>query len=286
MAGIFRNFFLKISVIIPTCNRNELLGLCLDRVAPGAQTLAFDEYEVIVTDDGLHYEAETFCKNHYTWVRYIRGPKKGPAANRNNGARHAGSSWLVFLDDDCLPNTDLLQVYATAIVNNPEAKILEGVILPEGPKPNALAFAPIKEVRGFLWSCNFSISTATFWSVDGFDEKFKYAHMEDKDLQVRLESAGNILQFVPCAAVIHPWRTLSKGKTLAIREESFVYYCAKHQIVFRPFVFVKKLFFFYFSRVREKWSLKDAFYLFCQYLVHLSVFFSNYPAWKRKYFTQ
>lgn len=277
---------MKISVIIPTCNRNNQLGQCLQRLAPGVQSFPASDYEVIVSDDSSRFEAEAFCRQQYPWVHFSRGPKRGPSANRNNGASIAQSDWLVFLDDDCLPDLQLLKNYAYAIDNHPTAHVLEGVILPEGPKPNARAFAPIKEVQGFLWSCNFCIEKDTFWSVAGFDEKFKYAHMEDKDLQVRLEIAGFKIQFVPDASVIHPWRIMSKGKTLAIREESFVYYCAKHQIAFRPLVFVKKLFFFYFSRVREKWSLNEAIYLLHQYLVHLTVFFGNYPAWKRRYFSK
>jgi len=275
---------MKLSVIIPTCNRNDQLGQCLLRLSPGVQSFPAADYEVIVSDDSPRFEAEAFCQQHYPWVRFSLGPKRGPAANRNNGAAIAQNDWLVFLDDDCLPDTQLLKSYASAIDNHPAVHVLEGVILPEGPKPNARAFAPIKEVPGFLWSCNFCISKDAFQTVAGFDENFKYAHMEDKDLQVRLENKGFALQFVPGATVIHPWRVLNSGKALGIREESFLYYCAKHQLAFRPEVYVKKLFFFYFSRVRERWSFKDAMYLFRQYLVHLFVVFINYPSWKRKYF--
>lgn len=258
--------------------------MCLNRLAAGVQTLPGNQYEVIVSDDSTCYEAETFCGEKYSWVHYARGPQKGPAANRNNGAALAKYDWLVFLDDDCLPDAHLLEAYSMAIGTHPDAQVLEGVILPEGPKPNARAFAPIKEVAGFLWSCNFCISREAFQAVGGFDEKFRYAHMEDKDLQVRLENKGFTLQFVPFARVIHPWRVLNSGKTLGIREESFLYYCAKHRLAFRPPVYVKKLFFFYFSRVRERWSFIDALYLFRQYLVHLFVVFRHYPSWKRKYF--
>lgn len=274
---------MKLSVIIPTCNRNELLGLCLDKLAPGAQTLPASDYEVIVSDDGKDYPAEAFCKLHYPWVRYTRGPQKGPAANRNKGAKLAVSGWLIFLDDDCLPDMGILQAYLDVVNEHPGSHVLEGIILPEGPKPNALSFAPIKQVQGFLWSCNFAISKTAFNSVEGFDEVFRYAHMEDKDLQVRLEKAGFQLRFVPAAFVIHPWRVLTDGRNLGIREESFVYYCSKHGLNFRPRVYVRKLFFFYFSRVRENWSFFYAWTLFRQYLVHLYIFFKHYKGWKEKY---
>jgi len=41
---------LKISVIIPTCHRNDLLAKCLDCLAPGVQTLPPEQYKVIVTE--------------------------------------------------------------------------------------------------------------------------------------------------------------------------------------------------------------------------------------------
>ena len=44
------------SVVIPTCERNDLLARCLERLAPGAQRFSADRYEVIVTDDGTMAE--------------------------------------------------------------------------------------------------------------------------------------------------------------------------------------------------------------------------------------
>ena len=43
-----------ISVVIPTRDRNETLARCLDRLAPCAQSLSHDLYEVVVSDDSAH----------------------------------------------------------------------------------------------------------------------------------------------------------------------------------------------------------------------------------------
>lgn len=271
------------SIIIPTCNRNHLLGQCLDKLKPGAQTLAFDLYEVVVSDDSPGYLAEAFCRENYPWVTYTRGPQKGPAANRNNGAGLAKYGWLVFLDDDCLPDANILSAYLQAINQYPKLQVFEGVILPEGPKPDARAFAPVKDTPGFLWSCNFAISKPAFEAVRGFDEMYKYPHMEDKDLQLRLEKAGHLIHFVPASKVVHPWRALASGRTLALREEAFVYYCYKHQYAFKLKVYVRKLFFFYLSAIRQKFSLRGAFQMGYQYLQHLIIFLRHYPQWKAKY---
>ena len=66
-----------ISVIIPTCNRNELLGKCLDKLAPSVQS-CHTVYEVIVTDDSKENVAQQLIQTKYPWVAWTEGPKKGP----------------------------------------------------------------------------------------------------------------------------------------------------------------------------------------------------------------
>ena len=73
---------MRLSIVIPTCHRNESLGRCLDALAPGVQTLEAKLYEVIVTDDGIATSAEEMVKSKYSWAEWFEGPKRGPAANR------------------------------------------------------------------------------------------------------------------------------------------------------------------------------------------------------------
>jgi len=94
---------LLISVIIPTCHRNEDLSLCLDALRPDNQKSLFNPYEVIVNDDGSKSTAEELIRAKYAWARWVAGPRRGPAANRNAGARNARGAWVLFLDDDCIP---------------------------------------------------------------------------------------------------------------------------------------------------------------------------------------
>src|ERR1700743_99135 len=91
---------LLISVIIPTCHRNQDLGRCLGALRPDSQKSPFS-YEVIVADDGSKSTAEELIRAEYAWARWVAGPRRGPAANRNAGARNARGAWVLFLDDDC-----------------------------------------------------------------------------------------------------------------------------------------------------------------------------------------
>ena len=207
-----------VSIVIPTCHRSSLLGSCLDCLTPERQgwrlwsdTLDSNEsnYEVIVTDDGNDEPTRNLLASNYPWVRYVKGPSRGPAANRNSGARFASGDWLLFCDDDCLPASDLLKAYARAQRAHPGCEVFEGRTKADREKRHPLEESPINSKGGNLWSCNFAIRRERFEEAGGFDETFPFAAVEDMEFRVRLEKAGVPMVFVEDAVVVHPWRRLS-----------------------------------------------------------------------------
>ena len=219
------------SVIIPTCNRNEMLGLCLERLASGSQTISALQYQVIVTDDGSGEGAEAFCKKNFPWVTYTHGPKRGPAANRNNGAQKAVGEWLVFTDDDCLPDANWLSAYAEGINLHPECNAFEGAILPNDWNllKKDMAECPVNDKGGCFWSANILIGIDLFFKIGGFDEQFLIASHEDKDIYIRLKDKTKIT-FIESASVMHPVRLLSlkdKLKKLPRSWENYIKYVRK-----------------------------------------------------------
>lgn len=196
-----------LTIIIPTCNRNDLLALCLQRLQPGSQTLDATLYEVIVSDDSPNFEAEDLVKQQFLWASYTPGPKRGPAANRNNGARLAAGQWLVFTDDDCLPDANWLQAYADAIEQHPNSKAFEGSILPDdwALLKKDMAECPVNTAGGCFWSANIMVEKKLYGEVGGFDEQFIIAAQEDQDLQWRLASFTTI-SFTDTAVIVHPVR--------------------------------------------------------------------------------
>ncbi|MBI3881251.1 MAG: glycosyltransferase [Verrucomicrobia bacterium] len=197
---------LQFSVIIPTCHRNDALAACLERLAPGRQTLAADRYEVIVTDDGSSTTAETMVREKFPWAKWTVGPRRGPAANRNHGVRLAHAAWLAFTDDDCLPDAHWLDTYVRAVAANPQTRVFDGFVYAERPKRSLGETSPTKNAGGQLWACNFAIQRALYERLGGFDERFPYAAMEDCDLALRLKQAGEPTLFVREASLCHPWR--------------------------------------------------------------------------------
>jgi glycosyltransferase involved in cell wall biosynthesis len=156
---------LAFSVIVPTRHRNDLLAKCLDHLVPSAQTLPSEQYEVIVTDDGDLSTAEQLVRHYYRVTKWVKGPCKGPAANRNNGAKHARGKWLVFCDDDCIPDKQWLEAYAEAIRKNPSYSVFEGRIYTNRPRRSLAEAAPVSETGGYLWSANFACRKDVFESL-------------------------------------------------------------------------------------------------------------------------
>jgi GT2 family glycosyltransferase len=196
------------SVIVPTCDRVDALSQCLDRLAPGAQSMSASDYEVIVTDDGRTVRAMDVLASRFPWVLWADGQRRGPAANRNNGARSARHGWLAFIDDDCLPDRHWLRGFASAIERDPSVRVLEGRTTAGGIRERWDETAPVNETGGFLWSCNFAIAAELFRQVGGFDERFPHAAMEDVELRIRLGGLNHVATFVPDASVTHPWRRI------------------------------------------------------------------------------
>jgi GT2 family glycosyltransferase len=219
-----------ISVIIPTCNRNELLRKCLVQLAPSSQTIDASSYEVIVTDDSEQSKAKKLIVDEFPWAKWIEGPKKGPAANRNNGARKAKGDWLLFIDDDCLPNENILREYHHSSLINSNISVFEGRITADRLQRSFIEESPLNEYGGCLWSCNFMIDKQLFISkLQGFDEKFPYAAMEDVDLHYRLKKEGAGIIFLSNAWVIHPWRQQNNMVSITLKRfESTLYFLKKH----------------------------------------------------------
>jgi GT2 family glycosyltransferase len=241
-----------LSVIIPTCNRNDLLSQCLNCLDIAVKAIPAIDYEVIVTDDSKDNVAKGLIEEKYAWVNWIEGSKRGPAANRNNGAGIAKGVWLIFIDDDCLPQEGWLSAYVTAIQTNVNAVVLEGKTTAERDRQRFDEEAPINLDGGKLWSCNFAIKKDVFNQLNGFDETFPFAAMEDVDFHTRVNAHSPIL-FVPQAFVIHPWRRVKPFQNLKKHLKSQKHFAEKYGLINFNFRLIRlKIFItFFFKGFKE-----------------------------------
>jgi GT2 family glycosyltransferase len=218
------------SLIIPTCHRNNLLEQCLSRLYKAVQALDPTQYEVIISDDGDQKNAKTLVESKFSWCRWVQGPQKGPAKNRNHGVQQSSGKWIVFIDDDCLPDKALLLSYQKAIKDYPMVEVFEGCIKPDRPKQRFDEVCPVNLTGGYLWSCNFAVTRALFDKIGGFDIKFPYPCVEDVDFRLRLLNEEVKLEFLENAFVIHPWRKESNLNLVKRKFHSFIYLSNKHEM--------------------------------------------------------
>jgi len=88
----------RVSVIIPTFNSAEYIEEALESVFE--QT--FQDFEIIVVDDGSTDETGEVLKKYGDRIRYIYQENNGPAGARNRGIRVARGEYIAFLDADDL----------------------------------------------------------------------------------------------------------------------------------------------------------------------------------------
>lgn len=213
-----------VSIIIPTCNRVVELAECLQAVYSSIGFASVD-VEVIVSDDSKHKGINDSDLGR-PYIRYSKGPQKGPAANRNHGALLALGEWLLFCDDDCIPSIEWLAAYAQKMKGS--INVLEGCTKPLGIRRRLDEECPANETGGYLWSCNFAIRKATYERLKGFDENFPAAAMEDVDLRLRLLECGQQIEFISSAILFHPWRPKKGIRFIDSHVASTVYLVKKH----------------------------------------------------------
>jgi GT2 family glycosyltransferase len=174
-----------ISVVVPTRGRPAALARCLDALR--CQTVPV---EVVVAEDDAG---------------------RGPAAARNEGARRAGGSVVLFTDDDCVPAPDWAETLAAGC---PEDGAAAGTtVAPDGAnafvRASQLLTSELQRLSalpdGSLWfapTSNLAVSRALLDRVP-FDESFPLAAGEDREWCARARASGALLRHRPEALVRH-----------------------------------------------------------------------------------
>jgi glycosyltransferase involved in cell wall biosynthesis len=87
-----------VSVIVPTCNRPEMLR----RAVLSILRQSFQDFEVIIVDDGMKDRAEDVIRQiGDKRIKYIKNEEQqGAAKSRNIGIQKGTGKYIAFLDDD------------------------------------------------------------------------------------------------------------------------------------------------------------------------------------------
>jgi GT2 family glycosyltransferase len=218
---------MKVGYVVLTYNRSDALLATLRGLAPqcGPNDV------VVIADDGSRPEHVAALRaglpRFSCPVRHVWHPDIGftAARARNLGAAYAQAEYLIFLDDDCVPNADFVRqhvllrqpscfVNGSRVLMSPRLtrrviqdqlelanlSLLDWLRLRLAGDVNKLTHllpwsaAPGRLERNFHWkgirSCNFGVWWRDFEAVNGFDETFTGWGHEDADLVVRLHQLG------------------------------------------------------------------------------------------------
>ncbi|HNV72975.1 MAG TPA: glycosyltransferase, partial [Candidatus Ozemobacteraceae bacterium] len=127
--------------------------------------------------------------------------------------------------------------------------------------------APVNTTGGLLWSCNFAVKRSVFILVGGFDENFRFAHLEDVDLRIRLQQHGYRMAFVPQAVVHHPPRPFDDDFSIPWLYESEFYFRSKHRIsIAKAGLNLRNIFGFHARLIKNSRSCSDLFRILRRFL--------------------
>ncbi|MEM7118010.1 MAG: glycosyltransferase family 2 protein [Chloroflexota bacterium] len=201
-----------ISVIVPTYNRLDRLQRVL--AALEKQTYPLDQFEVIVVSDG----ASDGTNEYLTTVtetgatplnlRPVLQENQGVAVARNNGIKQASSPLVLFVDDDVVPEPQMVQEHVNWHETHGEGVIVLGPMLTPPDfemKPwvlweqkmlekqyHAMLTGIFTPTARQFYTGNTSLARRYLVESGGFDPSFRRA--EDVELAYRLHDMG--LRFV------------------------------------------------------------------------------------------
>lgn len=230
---------LRVSVVVPTYRRPELLTRCL--AALGRQDLPPSRYEVVVADDGggdAVAVVERAARDVPMLVRcVVVTGRRGPAAARNTGWRAARGPIIAFTDDDCVPEAAWLSAGLAAFAADVGRLVgVQGRVLvprPRCPTDHERNTAGLEDAEFVTANC--FCRRDALEAVGGFDETFPKAWREDSDLFFTLLERGGRFARAPRAVVIHPVRAARWGVSIGEQRKSMynALLYKKHPMLYR-----------------------------------------------------
>ena len=201
----------ELSIVIPSFNRGQVLLDCVSSLRD-----LDSEIKIVVVDQTLEHE-EDIASTLEAWhrdnkIEWLRLSKPSVVVAMNRGLIHCRSNYVLFLDDDIIPEPGLITNHLKLISQLRPPLIAGRVIQPwdkaEGIANNSEANFSFNGLKQCKTQCfmggNFALDRNIALALGGFDENFVgTAHDYERDFSDRLKSAGHQAIFNGAAAIKH-----------------------------------------------------------------------------------
>ncbi len=123
------SFMPEVSVIIPAHNAAHYLAEAVDSVL----RQSFQDFEILVIDDGSTDDTEAIMRSYHSKVRYFSQQKSGVAIARNRGIERAQGRYIAFLDADDTWTPLKLERQLAAMADHKDYRICYSAFTITGP---------------------------------------------------------------------------------------------------------------------------------------------------------
>ena len=230
----------KVSIVILNWNGRKHL----EQFLPSVLSTNYDNYEVIVADNGSTDDSISFLETHYPGIRIIRFTENyGFAKGYNETLKQVQTDYYLLLNSDVEVPANWLQPMVNLLESDKDIAACQPKILSYKnkttfeyagaaggwldkygyPFAKGRVFDITEEDKGqydqtepIFWASGASlfIRPAIFNKMKGFDEYF-FAHQEEIDLCWRIQLAGYKIYSCPASIVYHVGGgTLPRGNSL------------------------------------------------------------------------
>ena len=230
---------MKLSIIIPHHNGEELLFNCLESIL---NQISIQDFEIIVVDNGSIDNSADKAKEKFPSINLLKSETNlGYSGGCNFGAKNAKGEYTIFLNNDTLHTKNWIEELISFLDKNPQAGAAQPKIL-NATNKDTFDYAggaggyidkycfPFVRGRIFnslekdsnqyddnkkiFWASGaaFIIRTELLRELNYFDNIY-FAYMEEIDLCWRLQALGLGIWNVPTSVVYHFGKQTIKENT-------------------------------------------------------------------------
>ncbi|WDS37621.1 glycosyltransferase [Pseudoxanthomonas sp.] len=211
----------RASIVIPVYGQLQMTLDCLRALAAHPPQVPV---EIIVVDDGSLDDTARVLPQVEGLRYHLRARNGGFIAACNDGAALARGEYLVFLNNDTLPQPGwldtLLATFSThpetglagSMLVYPDGRLQEagGVVFADGSRTGFGHYdAPFDPRYSYVREADYcsgaaiALTRALFEQLGGFDARYAPAYYEDTDLAFAVRAAGLKVRYQPASVAVH-----------------------------------------------------------------------------------